>query len=445
MEKQKTETVDFYAHEHQATALRSKKRYIIINSGIQGGKSTVGAYWLRLKIDAHPKSNHLVGFPNYPLFRQSTWMALQKTRVLEGLGRMNWQAHIFTLNTGGNIYFRSAEKPGSIEGITDVESVWLDEAGNIKEESWINYEGRSSFKKAQVFMTTTPYGWLNWLNRDFVQKIKKGDRDDADLISFPSVANPAFDRTEYERQRILLSPQLFRRRYGGEYTRLEGLVYELHEQENFVPKEQTFPAGTRYFGGLDWGYGASPFALLVRAVTPDGMHYDISEFKKSGLTPTDIARIVKQKQEVYGVSQWFCDSSRPEMIEEVSRMGCHAVGATHDIVSGIEVHNALIRSRRYKIPINTCPGLIDEYEQYAYPQVKDEKAIPDQPIPVHNHYMDVTRYISYMTRTVGSVRKIQKGMDREIEQRWKRTDPESRITWLKKERRKSRGGYIRRK
>lgn len=430
----------FYAHEFQARALTSKARYIILVAGIQGGKTICGAHWLWIQANRFPKDHHLVGFPTYRIFEQSTWPALEK--VLTGMGTMNWQRMCFALWTGGKIFFRSAEKPSGIEGITNVRSIWLDEAGEIKYSAWINYEGRSSFKQAQICMTTTPYA-LNWLYHDFVVPWRRGERKDCDLITFPSIANPYFPKEEYERQRAIMDPRLFARRYGGEWTRMEGLVYELDQDLNYMAPSP-LPVGTRIFGGIDWGYAASPFALVVRAYTPQGEHWAITEFKAPGLTPSEVVRIVKQKADLHRVEHWACDSSRPDMIEELNRAGVVAIPATHDIVAGIELHRELVQSRMYRLWKGCTPELSEEYELYAYPVAQPDHEMPDMPLPLNNHLMDAERYCTWSIRHLFQLSARQPSSGARSQRQLavaKHFDPAARIAWLTKRRTTRRGGY----
>jgi PBSX family phage terminase large subunit len=418
----------FKPHEYQAKALQSQKRIIVLLSGIQGGKTICLAHWLWIKINQHPGDNHLVVAPSYKILNQSTLMALRDT--LFGLGEYNKNDSVFYLNGGGAVFLRSGDDPNSFEGITNVRSVCADEAGQLSSDCWINIVGRSSFLQAQILLATTPYGF-NWLFRDVVEPAQKGKRDDVDLFNFSSIANPKFRKEEFELQKKLLDPRVFKRRYCGEFVRLEGLVYDCLEEENVVDYF-SLPNGTRYFGGVDWGYSSSPFALTVRALTPEGEQYTVSEFKKSGLTPGDVVRIVTQKTQIYNVNQWFCDPSRPEMIESLNKAKCSALKGENDIQAGVAAHRALIAARKYKIFREMCPELLKEYETYSYPEHRhpDKKAVPDVPTPVNNHLMDCERYCTLGIKHLGTVKFVPKVADFAEERR--PLSGAKRIAWLTK-------------
>ena len=60
----------------------------------------------------------------------------------------------------------------------------------MKLQAWINFQGRVSIQRGDVFMTTTPYT-LNWLYTDFYRKAKEG-HDDYHLVQWKSRDNPYF-------------------------------------------------------------------------------------------------------------------------------------------------------------------------------------------------------------------------------------------------------------
>ena len=206
-----------------------------------------------------------------------------------------------------------------------------------------------------------------------------------------------------------MDPRRFSMMYGGEFGRMEGLVYDCWSDEENICEGFELPAGTKYYAGVDWGY-TDPVVIKVRAVTPDGRHYGISEFYKSRMTISDIIVVAKQKKKVFGIERFYCDPSQPGNIEEFNRAGLTAVGAPNDIRRGIDLHYELIKTRRYKEFRGTCPHSIDEREQYHYPEPKDLQ--PDQdnkeqlPVDQANHCMDVDRYLSMATYRHSKIRPI---------------------------------------
>ena len=152
-----------------------------------------------------------------------------------------------------------------------------DEAGLYTLYFWENIQARASFKEAPIRIVTSPYS-LNWLYKDYIRPYRKDPSlvPDALVIQARSDENPYFPRKEYERKKRTMDPRRFNMMYGGQFDKAEGLVYDCFDEIEHVCEPFILPAGTVYYAGVDWGY-THPFALVVRAITPDGFHYQISE------------------------------------------------------------------------------------------------------------------------------------------------------------------------
>jgi hypothetical protein len=183
---------------------------------------------------------------------------------------------------------------------------------------------------------------------------------------------------------------------------MQGLVYDCIDDDIELP-EFNHPTGTKYYAGIDWGHN-DPFVLVVRAVTPQGFHVQLSETYKTGLTPSEVVEICQAKHALYEFKMAYCDPSQPGMIKELQRAGVPAIGANNDILVGIGAQYELIKTGRYKILKGTGPYTLDEFNTYHYPEPTDLKpdqdAKPDKPVDQHNHCMDANRYVSIHTRDI---------------------------------------------
>lgn len=396
-----TEGPRFVSHsEKQDAAIFSDSKITLVGTGIQWGKTSCGAFWLRRKIHnhTHPEDNFIVTTPNYKTLQQSTLPPL--LRALEGLGTYNKTDAVFTTHWKTNIWIRTATDPDSIVGIPRARGIWGDEAGKYPLYFWQNIQGRASPMNAPILLTTSPYS-MNWVYKELIKPHRAGLRPDVKLIQAASSESPYFNQEAYKHAQATMDPRRFKMMYGGEWERMAGLVYDcFHDTENVVNPFQ-LPDGTKYYAGVDWGYYPDPFALKVRAITPDGRHYSVSEFCKTQLTITDIIEIAKQKKTVYGIQTFFCDPSQPGYIEEFNRNGLPAIGADNDIRRGIDLHYELIKTRKLKYFAGMNPVTLDELEGYGYPDPKDLR--PDQdskelkPVGQNDHCLDAERYVTIST------------------------------------------------
>lgn len=378
----------------QSEAITSNAPITALITGIQWGKTSTGALWIKRKMyeNYNPKRNFIITAPTYKIMNQSTIPAFLKH--MEGFGELRKQDAVFEEYGGCKVYLRTGTEPDSIVGITDVYGIWADEAGKYNKYFWENIQGRASFKQAPIMLTTTPYS-MNWLYSDVFKKAQ-GNKD-IKLITADSCENPYFPQEEYNRKKMSMDSRRFNMMYRGSFDKMHGRVYDCFDDNENIVEPIQLPMGTEYFGGVDWGY-TDPFVVKIRAITPDGMHYAVSEFYKTGLTLTDMLVVVKQKQQMYGVKMFYADPSQPGYIEEFNRSGITTTAANNDIRVGIDKHYELIKTRKYKVFRGLNPYTIDEYETYHYPEPDDlgpdDNSKDQNPVDQNNHCMDVERYLT---------------------------------------------------
>lgn len=392
----------FRAHsDKQFRAIMSDKLITLLGTGIQYGKTVCGA--VRLKIAMHKYTDKDDSFimmaPNYKIMQQSCLPAFLK--IMDGLGKYNKVEAAFHMYGGGTCYMRTATDPDAIVGITKVRHIWGDEAGLYSLYAWENMQARASFYECPITLTTSPYS-LNWIFRELIKQ--KDKRDDLCLIQARSDENPYFPKKEFERKKAQMAPSRFNMIYGGNWEKMEGLVYDCFSEDIHVIPAFVLPVGTRFKAGIDWGY-THPFVLKVRGITPDGVHYDVDEIYRTGLTITDIVKICKAIDQLWGIDTFYCGPDRPENIQELNRHGITAVPAKDDVKLGCDLHYELIKSGKYFVFEGKCPHTVDEYGMYHWPTADDPKVDQDvkerNPVKQFDDALDCTRYITASTIHIG--------------------------------------------
>jgi PBSX family phage terminase large subunit len=411
---------DFFESNHRINA------YV---GGIQSGKTTCGAirmYFDNMKYRS-PDDAFIIAADTYKTLSQASIPKFLK--FVGPYGRMNWGKAEFKFRWGTTVYCRTATDPESMEGITNVRRIWVDEAGKISKYFFENCMGRAAFREAPIDLTTTPYA-LNWLFK-MHNDWKGGKATDSNFIVCRSIDSPYFPKAEYERQRLKLDPRRFAMKYEGQFGKMEGLVYDS------IPTCQSFalPAGTVFYAGVDWGYYPDPFALVLRAVTPERVHYRIGEYYKNFLTVSDIVKVLQSYHQLYHFKHVYCDPSQPAHIDELSRHGIPATGADNDIRYGIDTHYELMRSGRFWVFDDRNPLGLDEYNSYHYPEEQeleiDESRTKRETIPVdaNNHGCDADRYVTCMVEPKVGVKRTPRAMDEVSEMP---REIHNKIEWLKR-------------
>jgi PBSX family phage terminase large subunit len=359
------------------------------------------------KISKSPSdANFLICAPTYKILQQSTLPSIFNIWPASSY-KYNKVDSTIQLKDGRIIYLRTGTDPNAAEGIQRVHAVWGDEAGMFSKLFWYNIEARTSFKQAQILLTSTPYA-MNWVKKDIIDQYEKNKRPDILYRRWRSIDNPSFPKEEFERQKQILPANIFRRKYEGIHEKMEGLVFENLSGDNFC-QPFNLPEGTRYFAGVDWGFKHA-FAISIRAVTVQGYHFTVSEFKQSGLDPQEKVAVARSKAKIFNVEHFYCGVDRPEMIDMFNDAGVRSSGFFMDsdkryreVIPQIEAHAELIKTRRYKIFSNTCPFLEDEYETYHWPEPKEDDRIREVPVDINDDLISAERYV-----TVGTLHLTKK-------------------------------------
>jgi PBSX family phage terminase large subunit len=386
----------------QNKAIFSQKPILVCATGIQWGKTTVGA--VRMDMAMHrfssPKDNFLVTAPTYKIMQQSTLPAFMER--MAGSGEFHKSDHVFEMFGGGKAWFRTATDPDSIVGITNIRHVWGDEAGLYSLYFWENMQARAAFKKAPIDLTTSPYV-LNWIYKELIRPKLKDEnaRPDVELIRARSDENPFFPKDYYDEKRKTMDPRRFEMMFGGEWNKSQGLVYDCFDEEMHVVPAIALPDGTEIVAGVDWGT-THPFVIHLRAITPDGMQYQIGEHYESGLTISSMVGIAQRLKNSLGVKRFYCDPAQPGYIKEFNMAGLTAVPADNDVRLGIDRHYALLKEGRFRMFRGMCSHSILEYETYRYPDNDDDispnKDVKERnPVKQDDDAMDATRYVSVHT------------------------------------------------
>jgi hypothetical protein len=386
----------------QERAIKTRKPILLLGTGTQWGKTNVGAVRMKQMTHTYTESsdNFLITAPTYKILKQSTLPAFLD--IMKDCGRYNHTEGEFKVKGGGTVFLRTETHPDSIVGITNIKHIWGDEAGKYRLYFWENLQARADFCGCGIDLTTSPYS-MNWIPKELIKPTERGQRDDVEYIQAASWENPyhSLHKPEnLEQKRRTMDARRFDMIYGGLFGQMAGLVYNCFDEDLHVVKPFQLPTGTRYFGGIDWGFN-DPFVLKVRAITPTGHHFAISEFYKIGMTPSEIITVVKQKKETFGITTFFADPSRPEYIEELNRNGISCLPAENKITHGVGLHYDLIKSGKYQLFAQANLKTLDEYSTYHYPE--PEELAPDEdskeilPVGQGDHCMDAERYITVMT------------------------------------------------
>lgn len=389
-------------------------------TGIQWGKTEILALWMKMQMHRYtdPLDNFILTAPTFPILSQSTLPPF--IYLMDGYGKHDKKLNCFRMEGGGTCWFRTGTDPDSVVGIRNVRAIGCDELGKYSLYFWQNIQGRASPRNAQILGVTSPYS-LNFVYKEIIKPkmLSEKNRPDVTLVRARSIENPFFSRERYELAEKTMDPRRFAMMFGGEWGEIIGRVYDCFDEIENQCDEFTLPPGTRFVGGIDWGH-THAFVFKIRAITPDGFHYGVHEYYKTGLTISDIVTNVKRLCDIYGVGLVYCAPERPENIMELGRHGIKATPADNSVRLGIDRHYELLKTRRLKYFRGKNPHTLDEIDSYHYAEPEDLK--PDQnakdrdPVKQNDDAVDADRYISVMTHDLGrrSVPHVPSERERQV-------------------------------
>ena len=143
--------------------------------------------------------------------------------------------------------------------------------------------------------------------------------------------------------------------------------------------------------GLDIGYNHK--TSLVKLVETEDALYFKEEIYSSGLTTGDLLSLIEAK----GIRDHiYCDSARPDIIEDLKRKRLLARGAEKAVKEGI----LYLKSKKIYIEENSL-NLLEEIKHYRWKSAGE--VILDEPVKIGDDGMDAMRYAAYSSRKKQSV------------------------------------------
>jgi hypothetical protein len=382
-------------------------------SGTGGGKSSWGPVWLWNEIQGRKDSpgrgdgDYLVVSPTYKLLNLKVlpeFLHLFNDELK--LGEWKPSEKVFYTHAPwpeARVVFCSADNPESLESAT-AKAAWLDEAGQdqFRLQAWEAVQRRLNIYEGRVLITTTPYN-LGWLKTEFYDRWQHGDPD-YDVINFPSIANPAFPRAEFERMRSVLPAWKFRLFYEGKFTRPENLIYSdyIDEYGGHLTKAFDIPPEWPRFVGIDPG-PVHTAAIWLAQDPQKNIFFIYRESLRGEMTTREHAQRILSEAKAENVVSWILGAKG----EKQYRMDWRDAGVpvrepmVADVEAGIDKVIELFKTKRLFV-FDTCRMLRDELAQYA--RETDERGEPMEKIKDKEsfHLCDALRYaIQGKERQVG--------------------------------------------
>jgi hypothetical protein len=409
-------------HPGQQAAWDSRRRFVFMISGTQGGKTSFGPWWLVREIygdgeevEGRGSGDYIGATSSFDLFKLK--MLPELRRVFEhkmGVGRYWSGDKVMELrdpSTGkfwaqraddpmwGRIILRSATAAGGLESAT-ANAAWLDEVGQdeFTLTAWEAVMRRLALSRGRVLGTTTPYS-LGWLKQQVYDRWQRGDPD-IDVIQFASTMNPVFPAAEFEDRRAKMPDWKFRMFYMGLFERPAGLIYG-----DFIDKDKDagghkvapFPLPHEWprYVGVDPGAVHCAKVWLAHDTDAD-VYYLYRASLEGGKSTSEHAGEAAQLARDNGerVITWFV-GAKSEIQQRLDWQAAGVPNVQEPDISDVEaqIDKVIQLWRQYRLFVfDDCLGVLDELATYRRELDSDGEATEKIHNKAQYHHLDALRY-----------------------------------------------------
>ncbi len=327
-----------------------------------------------------------------------------KTNVLDVIEEIfNVEITISPDNTfslfGNKIKVAGADKSHAFKNIRGLtaQGALGNEATLWHTNSYNEMIARCSEPNARIFIDTNPANPKHYLKKQLIDNKKKQYADGSCYIldfSFNiqdnSKKNGGFLTEKYVEGLIKSTPNGFRyaRIIDGLWTSAENAVFTEFSEANIIKKAGMPPYFYRTWVGEDFGFVHKNVKLFVGEY--EGIIYVFKSL--SGTQKTNKYWIDRQKELAINkdVEVQYCDSARPDFIDELRENAIPAIMADKKVNAGIDKIQQLFKEKKLFI-LDELSDLIEELYNYEYME-KDAKEVVKKK---NDDYVDALRYAIY--------------------------------------------------
>lgn len=250
----------------------------------------------------------------------------------------------------------------------------------LNEVTEIDYEAANQIflrTRERIIMDMNPSDTFHWV-------WNMREREDLEYIHSTYLDNPFLEPQEIAQIESY-------REVDENYWRIYGLGLPGVRQTTIYSHWTTFRDAGDIIStnwGLDIGYNHKT-ALIKCQERADGALLFTEEFVSSGLTTGDIISEI-ERREIKG--HIWCDSARPDMIEDLRRKKILAKGAEKAVSEGI----IYLKSKKMLIHEEST-SILEELRHYRWKSAGE--LIGDEPVKINDDCMDAMRYAAYSSRS----------------------------------------------
>jgi phage terminase large subunit len=349
-------------------AYRSGKKLIVNQGGSRSGK-TYGIIKLLIGL-ALKERLHIsicsVAFPHLRRGAMRDWQEIMDNYNLYDPGAHYKTDQSYTFPNGSMMEFFSVDDSMKVRG-PGRDILFLNEANLINNDTFRQLKIRT---RKVCFLDYNPADEFHWIYDEVLHD------PDCAFIKTTYLDNPFLTlKQKHDIEAFKEIDPNFWRVYGlGERGTSEATIY---------PRFNLFNSNLNldYCFGLDFGFN-HPNALIKVAQEENNLYWEEMLYQSHMTTP-DLIQAIKP---IVGQKFVYCDSARPEVIEELRRAGINAYGANKNVKEGID----FVRSHNLFIHQNSV-NTQKEVRSYKWKTTPDGRIL-DEPVKAFDDATDAGRY-----------------------------------------------------
>ena len=277
---------------------------------------------------------------------------------------------------------------GRIRGMTAY-GAYINEATVANESVFDEIKSRCSAPGARIIMDTNPDRPSHWLKRDYVDKA-----DGKTIAQFHwRLTDNTFLTQRYIDSIKASTPSgvFYERDINGAWVAAEGVVYPDFDREVHYITEEEVPVDNivKIWAGMDFGWEHFG-ALVLIAEADNGCLYLVKEYSSQHMNVDRWIDTIKRIEDKLSYNlRVYCDSARPDIINDLQCAGIDAKNAHKDVVAGIGEVATRFKNRTLYVVKENIKRFDEEIDAYAW------KDGADEPVKVNDDVMDALRYAVY--------------------------------------------------
>lgn len=349
------------------TAFELGKRFIVNQGGSRSGK-TYSLIQLLIFLANTQKLTISVTSVAFPHLRKGAirdWMEVMENTGLYDPNSHSLTESLYRFPNGSYIEFFSVDNALKVRG-PGRDILFINEANLIQKETFEQLNMRT--RKA-VFIDYNPADEQHWIY-DRILPLK-----DTEFIQSTYLDNPFLPEIQKKQIESLkqADPNLWKVYGLGERGTTQDTIYHGFTLYDDIQGDFVY--------GMDFGFN-HPNALVKVTRIENNLYFE-QKLYKSHLTTSEL---IKEVREVVGNSLVYCDTARPEIIQDMVLNGINAYPADKSVKEGID----FIRSHKIHVHRESIE-LQKEFRTYKWKR-KPTGEILDEPVKMFDDGIDAGRY-----------------------------------------------------